>query len=55
MVFWTAGRRHGNWTNGTFRTPDVMPTILRAMDIRLTEPADGKARPLRGDDDEDDD
>ena len=56
LVFWTDGRRHGNWTNGTFRTPDVMPTILRAMGIRLTEPVDGKARPLRGGGgDEDDD
>jgi arylsulfatase A-like enzyme len=51
MVFWTDDRRRGSWTNATFRTPDVLPTILRALGIRLTHAVDGKARPLRGDDD----
>jgi hypothetical protein len=32
-----------------------MPTILLAMGIRLTEPVDGKARPLCGGGDQDDD
>ena len=47
MVFWTPGRHHGVSTHGTFRTPDVLPTILRAMGIDLIHPVDGKARPLR--------
>jgi hypothetical protein len=47
MVFWSADMRHGRSTRATFRTPDVMPTILRAMGIRLTYPVDGRARSLR--------
>ncbi len=29
-----------------FRTPDIMPTILRAMGIPLTHTVDGRAWPL---------
>jgi hypothetical protein len=45
MVFWTPGIAHRS-TGETFRTPDVLPTILRAMDIGQTSPTDGKAHSL---------
>jgi len=37
---------HGDPTNESFRTPDVMPTILRALGITPTAPTDGRAHPL---------
>ena len=45
MVFSVPGTK-SNSTSGTFRTPDVMPTILKAMGISLTTPTDGKSRSL---------
>ena len=45
MVFSVPGTK-ANSTGGTFRTPDVMPTILKTMGISLTTPTDGKPRPL---------
>lgn len=45
MVFWRQGLRGGS-NYLPFRTPDVMPTILRAMGIPLTQPVDGRAWPL---------
>ncbi len=46
MVFWTPGMK-GHRTGETFRTPDVMPTILKAMGIAPTTPVDGRAHSLR--------
>jgi Type I phosphodiesterase / nucleotide pyrophosphatase len=50
MVFWTSqtGGSNGCRTNESFRTPDVMPTILRAMGIHPTSPTDGRAHSLGG-------
>ena len=45
MVFWSPGIK-GERTGERFRTPDVMPTILRAMGIPLTAPVDGQAHTL---------
>jgi hypothetical protein len=47
MVFWTSGMT-ANATNESFRTPDVMPTILAAMGISPTDPTDGRAHRLGG-------
>jgi hypothetical protein len=48
MVFWTDdGKKKGASTGEEFRTPDVMPTILRELGIELTAPADGKAHKLK--------
>jgi arylsulfatase A-like enzyme len=46
MVFWSANMAEANDTSTTFRTPDVMPTILRALGIEQTYPTDGQARSL---------
>jgi arylsulfatase A-like enzyme len=46
MVFWSHGLASGNKTGSSFQTPDVMPTILKAMGIKLTQAGDGKARSL---------
>jgi len=45
MVFWMPGMGSDR-TGEKFRTPDVMPTILRAMGIQQTAPTDGKAHTL---------
>jgi len=45
MVFWTPGMT-ANTTSESFRTPDVMPTILAAMGISQTSPTDGRAHSL---------
>jgi arylsulfatase A-like enzyme len=45
MVFWTPGMS-ANPTNESFRTPDVLPTILAAMGISRTSPTDGKPHTL---------
>ncbi len=45
MVFWSPGM-NGCSTNESFRTPDVLPTILAAMGIARTEPTDGRAHSL---------
>jgi hypothetical protein len=46
MVFWSSSMTAGNNTGTAFKTPDVMPTILRALGIEQTYPTDGKARSL---------
>jgi predicted AlkP superfamily pyrophosphatase or phosphodiesterase len=46
MVFWSPTMAFENNTNRKFQTPDVMPTILRAMGIPLTYPVDGRGVPL---------
>jgi hypothetical protein len=46
MVFWSPGLAFRNTTGSSFQTPDVMPTILKAMGIKPTEPVDGRARSL---------
>ena len=46
MVFWSSSMAHGNNTSATFKTPDVMPTILKAMGIHQTYRTDGRARSL---------
>jgi arylsulfatase A-like enzyme len=46
MVFWSPNLQFRNSTDATFRTPDMLPTILWTMGIRLTHPVDGKARDL---------
>ncbi len=48
MVFWSESTNHGINTNRTFQTPDVMPTILRALGIPLTYPVDGRGVPIGG-------
>ena len=45
MVFWTPDMR-SNQTSESFRTPDVMPTILAAMGISPTSPTDGRSHTL---------
>jgi hypothetical protein len=46
MVFWSPSLAPGDDRGQPFRTMDVMPTILRAMQIPLTAPVDGEAHPL---------
>ena len=46
MVFWSSSMASGNDTGVAFKTPDVMPTILRALGIEQTYPTDGEARSL---------
>ena len=45
MVFWIPGMQKGASTR-TFRTTDLMPTILSAMGITQTDATDGLARSL---------
>jgi hypothetical protein len=42
VVFWQQGMRPSP-RSSAFRTPDIMPTILQAMGISLTQTVDGKA------------
>jgi len=46
MVFWSPSLAFENTTGGSFKTIDVMPTILDVMGIPETAPTDGTARPL---------
>ncbi|HET9248328.1 MAG TPA: hypothetical protein VFP13_00115, partial [Actinomycetota bacterium] len=46
MVFWSESLAFENDTGAPFRTIDLLPTILDAMGIELTEPVDGTARSL---------
>ena len=48
MVFWSSGGNAGGGcaTNESFRTPDVLPTILAAMGIHPTAAMDGRAHKL---------
>jgi len=45
MVFWMPGMK-ANPTNESFRTPDVLPTILAAMGIKTVAPTDGRSHAL---------
>jgi hypothetical protein len=45
MVFWSPGMK-GDSTRESFRTTDVMPTILKAMGIKATTKMDGRAHSL---------
>jgi arylsulfatase A-like enzyme len=45
MVFWMPGMK-ADATSESFRTPDVMPTILAAMGIRTTSRTDGRPHAL---------
>ena len=47
MVFWAPGMS-ARATNESFRTPDVLPTILAAMGISQTSAMDGTAHLLGG-------
>ncbi len=52
MVFWSPSLAPADRPGREFETVDVMPTILRAMNIPLTAPLDGEAHRLeRGDGD----
>ncbi len=46
MVFWSSDGQYAMDTSATFRTPDVMPTILKVLGIEQTYPTDGRARSL---------
>jgi len=46
MVLWSPSMAFENNTSRKFQTPDVMPTILRALGIPLTYPVDGRGVPL---------
>jgi hypothetical protein len=48
MVFWQKGVDHAS-PRVSFRTTDILPTVLRAMGMRLSHPVDGRAQRL-GDD-----
>jgi hypothetical protein len=45
MVFWAPGTG-SRVTNESFRTPDVLPTILAAMGISPTSPTDGRSHTI---------
>jgi hypothetical protein len=47
VVFWSSNGQHGNAVDETFRTPDIMPTILGELRIPLTHSVDGKAHKLK--------
>lgn len=42
MVFWSDSLASGNAAGVPFTTPDVLPTILKAMGIPVTDPMDGR-------------
>jgi len=46
MVFWSPSLAPRDRSRERFLTPDVMPTILKAMDIDLEQRVDGKAHKL---------
>lgn len=46
MVFWSPSLAPGDARGQAFHTYDVMPTILRAMDLPLTAAVDGEGHPL---------
>ncbi|MEO8477715.1 MAG: hypothetical protein ABI572_11790 [Actinomycetota bacterium] len=46
MVFWSPSLAFANTTGKPFHTYDIMPTILQLMDIPVTAPLDGVARPI---------
>ena len=46
MVFWSPSLAFSNTVSKPMHTYDIMPTILQLMDIPLTAPLDGVARPI---------
>ncbi len=46
MVFWSQDMATADNTSASFVTPDLMPTILRALGIEQTYPTDGQAHTL---------
>jgi len=46
VVFWSPSLAFAENTGATFRTPDILPTILRAMGIPIKTPMDGVAHSL---------
>jgi arylsulfatase A-like enzyme len=46
MVFWSPSLSPGDDSGREFETVDVLPTILRAMDLPLVAPVDGDAHRL---------
>jgi Type I phosphodiesterase / nucleotide pyrophosphatase len=46
MVFWSPSLAFENTVGKPMHTYDIMPTILQLMDIPLTAPLDGVARPI---------
>jgi len=51
MVFWSPSFAPGDTRDQPFRTMDLMPTVLAAMNIPLVAPVDGQAHPLGRTDD----
>ena len=47
MVFWTADDKKGHVSHEDFQTPDVLPTILKQLDIKQTAKTDGHARKVK--------
>jgi hypothetical protein len=47
MVFWSSNDRHGKTVGEPFRTPDIMPTVLRQLGIPLTHSVDGRSHKLK--------
>ena len=47
MVFWTADDKKGHVSHEEFQTPDVLPTILKQLDIKQTAKTDGHARKVK--------
>ena len=47
MVFWSVHGLDEQHSTAAFKSTDVMPTILRALGIRLTYPVDGHSRNLK--------
>ena len=47
MVFWTADGMKGHVSHEEFQTPDVLPTILKQLDIKQTAKTDGHARKVK--------
>ena len=51
MVFWSPSFAPGDDRGQEFRTMDLMPTVLAAMELPLVAPVDGHAHPLGRTDD----
>ena len=47
VVFWSSDDLHGNSVGEPFQTPDIMPTILRALGIEATHAVDGHGHKLK--------
>jgi len=47
VVFWLSDDRKGHASHEEFQTTDIMPTILKELDIKLTHKVDGHARKVK--------